>query len=336
MTSKNLLITLLVLVIVASIGISVFLFSTKYASFKSGTAISTEETTKLSEESISQAEIDKLPGCVVAFSKEVYPGSIRISNETKNLIKHYIKSWQDVCSGKSERSLYPLWIESQKIFNLLQQEAGYNPNSLESDDLPLFLPGFEMNSDSDNFTADWLDFTPRTRLFAENVKLGTQEDRNFFTTYSSLHFYDDMNFLPWIEPTWDYGGCTLYGTYKWTNSFQALDDLSKKIKNSDYLESIHFSREKILLGLTYDNIYYYQGEEDGGRSKPELSSICSCGGKKEAVLNDLEKVLQYITTNSSYSYYYRDSIYPITDIITKIKKGEVKVLSETERECSGG
>ena len=62
MTSKNILIILLSVVIVASIGVSIFLFSTKYTPFKSKPAIPIEETAKVPEESISQTEIDKLPG----------------------------------------------------------------------------------------------------------------------------------------------------------------------------------------------------------------------------------------------------------------------------------
>lgn len=319
MTSKNILIILLSIIIVASVGCSIFLFSTKYTPFKSNTEIPIEETVQIPEEKISQKEIDELPGCIAAITPvdENFSNSKNISNETKKALDEYRKNWQDICSGKKERTLAPLWVEAKKLTDLKKSKDNFSSALCDSindecGDIVEFAPGIG------GLYAEGmlLGFRQSQKIFAENIKLGTQEDKEFFATFVLLNIDNANNFLPWVEQTWDYGGCTKYGDYDWVGTLKIFDELSKKISSPKYLEEINLARNDIT---NYDPNNVYQ------------TKICTCGDKK-MVTSDLEKILQYANGNAL----YKEKASGIVNFIQEIKSGKISVLSETERHCSGG
>jgi hypothetical protein len=350
MTSKTLLIILLSIVIVAGIGVSIFLFSTKYTPFDSHTGIPVEEIAKLSEEDISQAEIDELPGCVAAYTPLPLGELTGLTHETKNRLIHYRQSWQYVCSGKSDHSIYPLWIEAKELTKTTYTNSGVLGSALCEEnkmingecatDITAYAPGIK------GVYAEGmlLDFTPSRKLFSENIILGTQEDKDFFATYALLGLEDD-NFSPWIEQTWDYGGCTKYGSYDWVGVLDTLDKLSKKINNLGYLEEINLYKSELLNGVT-NNMIGWNYEFKDPKYPYVKPHICTCD-KKNEVLSDLDKVLQY---SKNHLFYYDLTSAPgpghpsspsdlspsIIDFINKIKEGKINVLSDAERHCSGG
>lgn len=293
------------------------------------------DTTETVEEKVSQEEISKLPGCTTAFYE--LPKELKdITVEAKNKIINYRQSWQDVCSGKSLRSLYPLWVEAKKIIEWRGEGEGYklcfaSEAYDECSDITPYTPGFA------GIYAEGIlqNFTWSQEKFAQNTLIGTQEDKDFFNTFTNLNIENSSNFSPWVEQTWDYGGCTKYGSYNWVKTLNALDDLSKKVKSPVYLEEINLHRSHLLTGVTNHLLGIDFETPVFSDFKP---SICTCG-KKEDVLNDLESISKYAKTNLFY-FESRDTLtnqsIRIDELILEIKNGKVDIFSQAERHCSGG
>ncbi|MEI7709463.1 MAG: hypothetical protein WCI76_02000 [bacterium] len=308
MISTKKLIVLLFVVVIIFIGINIFF-------------ISTQEAIVSNVNAISQNEISQLPGCKIASSPKIYSKLVVFSEKFENAIDHYRESWQNVCNGKSTRSLFLLWVEAKTLTDLSNEIYGLNDysedNSYFIEKFPLFVPGIQ-----GSFAEGYLGaLKPSISLFAENAVLGTEEDRDFFTTLSSLGF--DKNFSPWIEQTWDYGGCTTYGEYDWIKNLTILDSISKKIKSPVYLTAINSAKEKLLANFTYG-----YGDYSAYEVQPK---VCTCG-KTEKVLSDFQNIQQYLASDPS----HKDLVSMVSNAVVEISNGSLKVISETEQHCSGG
>ena len=189
-------------------------------------------------------EFLELPGCKVAFSPEIYSNFVNIKEESKNLLRHYRKSWQDVCLGTSPTSLYPLWVEAlelKKEFSLDIIFNGISDNGLDNyinEQLPSFVPGFSGS------IVEYEYFRPDPDLFADNLALGNQEDKDFFTIYFSLN--PSPVYAPWLKGTYDYDQCIDYNNYDWTGTLKSIDGLSKKIKGPVYVETINSFKNDLM------------------------------------------------------------------------------------------
>ena len=279
---------------------------------------------------------NKTTGCRAAFTPvdENYAKSKNISDQTKKLLGQYRTHWQGLCRGQEGFNLGLLWNEADIVTKLSHEDAqGYPESDLcdrgengECVPIMAFTPGIEGVYAEGTLQ----DLVPSQKLFAENIVLGSQEDKDFFTTYNSLNLDNSNSFAPWVEQTWDYGGCTKYGSYDWVETLNKMDTLLKKVTNTGYIEHINSTRDRLLEDVT-DNIVDFSSID----SKTE---ICACG-KKEAVLTDLEKVLGYSKDHPfSYTIYGKkqDGAATLNYIIAKIKDKKITVNSEAERHCSGG
>ncbi len=279
-----------------------------------------EKVLPISQKNTSQVNLMELPGCKAAFAPEVYPAHIKLSTQSKNFIHEYRIKWQNVCAGTSDRSLYPLWILVGELTNLDElHDFPEDQQEFFSGIFPTFVPGLT-GLYAEGFL---LDFDSSSTFFADNILLGNQEDKDFFTAFAPLEL--DNEFAPWVEQTWDYGGCTKYGKYNWIQSLKTLDELSSKVHSPGYVNALNSSRKSILAHLANDNKIV-----DKTYSIVD-TSICTCD-KKEAVAEDLDKVLTYIQGKAQYT----DSISFVKNTIEQIKNKKIEILSQSERHCSGG
>jgi|GEM_PF-2460630 len=306
------------------------------------TTITTQPTAEKPSRTLKTEALEeiknKTTGCIAAFTPvdENYTKSKNISDQTKKLLDQYRKNWQSLCRGQEGFTLNLLWNEAEELTRLEHKDAqGHSESDLcdrgedgECYPIMLFTPGIA----GLHAEGMLLGFAPSQELFAENLVLGNQEDKDFFTTYTSLGFDNSNNFYPWIDQTWDYGGCTKYGNYDWTKTLNILNALSKKVTGTAYRENISASTNDLIDGVT-DNLLDHDFEYKGQHAF--TPHICSCD-KKEAVLSDMEKVLEYA---KSHPLNLKDGTAVssrISEIITHIKNGKVDVLSQAERHCSGG
>jgi len=266
--------------------------------------------------------IANLPGCQAALAKVDYGTILLIPDETKSVIESYRSAWKDFCGAKAvsdkptmaDLILKAKTLEGQfgkiieahnRALTTEQRYAGADAVSdLVSKKYPSFVPAFEGSYWEQEY------FRPSTAEFKKHAQLGTPEDKLFFEAGMKL----ESEFPPWMDRTWDYGGCWLFGDFKWTETLDRLVQLKKSLHSDIYKK------------LTADY--------EASMMEPLTSlgqSVCTCK-RKESVLEDLQRVLSYLEKEPAFSSY----LPMVRSSIDALETKKIIVNSEAEKHCSGG
>ena len=263
-----------------------------------------------------------LPACQAAEAAVDFGAVLTIPDETKALVESYRSDWQKFCNTSEEPdkptmadlllTAKSLETQFQKILEAhdrsLTTEERYDSANAVSDlvakKYPSFVPGFEGSYWEQEY------FRPSTDQFWKHAQLGTTEDRLFFDAGIRLQ----TEFPPWMERTWDYGGCLKYGQFHWTDTLREIVQLEASLQSEIYKRLTAEYEASLLESLTAMG-----------------PNVCACE-RREAVAEDLQDVLFYLETEPALSSY----VAPVKFKLNAIQSSEITVGSEAERHCSGG
>jgi hypothetical protein len=275
---------------------------------------------KPSETSVASVNVD-LPGCKAAIASVDYGNLLVVPDETKSAIESYRSDWRAFCGEKPQRerpTMADLIQKAKTVEDLFGKtfetfikarttEERYAGADAVSDlvvkKYPSFVPGFEGSFWEQEY------FRPSTEEFRKHVHLGTAEDKLFFDAGMPLQ----TEFPPWIDRTWDYGGCLRFGKYPWTETLEKIVQLKKSLQ-SDIYKKLTSEYEESLMG-----------------SVTSMGDVCTCEGK-EAVLEDLQSVLAYLEKEPSLASY----VPLVRSKLDSVQSRKITVNSEAEKHCSGG
>lgn len=283
---------------------------------------------------IDLASLKASEACQAAEREPDFGDLIEISAPIKNLIIEYKMGWRRLCGGEWEGTIYPLYQQAkaiEKSFSSVFEEtegivraigkregsdAAYEKANKVHDMLwkryPSFVPLFIGSYMDRSFFKVYL------KGLRKYAPLGDAEDSLFFKAFFELR--GDTLFDPWIEGTWDYGGCYRFGEYQWVDVLNNIDLLKKKLTRPLYRESI--------LGFEKDLKNFFK---DLGMRAEHGWPVCTCRSK-EAVLKDLRVILEKIKDRPE----YEETALTLGKVLNAIERNEVDILSEAEKHCSGG
>jgi hypothetical protein len=263
-----------------------------------------------------------LSGCQAAMANVEYGNLLVVPDDTKALIESYRSAWKTFCDVEKQArpSMADLLLQAKEIELRLDKvfetfHASSRPEDDAVSDLlvkkyPSFVPAFE----GSYFEYEY--FKPSFETFEKHTPLGTAEDKRFFDTgirlgleFPALGRWNP----PWLQKTWDYGGCLRFGEFRWTD---ALDQIMK------------------LKGDLHSDIYRKMTSEWETFLVEDLSSesdVCTCK-ETGAVIEDLQAALLYIQATPALSVYV-----PVVQAkLQSIQAKRIEVVSEEVKHCSGG
>jgi hypothetical protein len=171
---------------------------------------------------------------------------------------------------------------------------------------PEFIPAFQGSFWESTF------FSPQTRGFEKYVSLGSREDKLFFQ--NKIPLTDEIWDHPWMEHTWDYGGCYLFGKFDWAGEIHKIAHLKRELKSDVYLKQLAVYESSLFDPLIRT------GDE-----------ICSCD-RKDAVVKDYQSISKVLQGESALSSHLPG----VRSALSSIPSGKVKIGSDREKHCSGG
>ena len=272
-----------------------------------------------------------LPICKVARAKTTYSDLVKIPEDVKSYITEYKKSWTDLCDRKESASLhqaYGMALNLEKNFSPIFDSRSLQKRTLDVEaelkkenaahdylqkELPKFIPAFEGSL----ITYEY--FQPLILDFKEFSKNGNAEDKLFFQVLAEMK--GDFILPPWLEGTWDYGGCLKFGEYNWILAFEKLNE-AKKIKAIEYSKVI--TEQQKILNKVFEDLFVESPDK-------KISDICTCK-KKVDVKADLEKLLVYLNKEKTHT----NLVAKLQKTLAAIKTGQILVKSSDEVSCGGG
>jgi hypothetical protein len=265
-----------------------------------------------------------LPGCKAASATVDYGEGLTVPDETRALIESYRSDWRRFCDPNAQSGKPAMadllrkarTIESQfsgiiDEFNKAHRDDASDlraPTDKASELLmkkyPAFVPAFAGS------IWEYEYFRPTTEGFKQHAQLGTAEDKLFFDAGIPI----EMDDQPWLQKTWDYGGCLLFGEFNWTEMLDKIVQLKKSLHSDVYKKRVADLETSLLDAVS-----------------AESRDICTCM-RKEAVLEDLQRILSYMRQEPTLS----ERVAPVRAIIDAVQSRKTTVSSEAEKHCSGG
>lgn len=263
---------------------------------------------------------DTADPCSVAAAPARYPAAASgIAAPLRATIAQYKADWQVLCSTHRGKTIGQLLADANSIAAKVDA-AVLPPDSKEPSEpreafvvtIGSFLPGIY------GAIGEYGGVHVSLAAFARRAALGSDEDRMFFAQWTALSF--DGNMPPWIEQTWDYGGCTKFGEHDWRKTIAGLEAVQSRLHEPAY-KQLADGRERGLL----DELRV--GDAGSGNPMP----ICVCKLK-----SDVSKDLQLIRGVFSASARYKTFLAPLDALMAKIAAKQIEIKSEAEAHCSGG
>jgi hypothetical protein len=263
-----------------------------------------------------------LSGCQAAMANVEYGNLLVVPDDTKALIESYRSAWKTFCDVEKQArpSMADLLLQAKEIelrFDKVFEtfHASSRPEDDAVSDLlvkkyPSFVPAFE----GSYFEYEY--FRPSFEEFEKHAPLGTAEDKRFFDTgiRLGLEFPRPGRWNPpWMERTWDYGGCLRFGEFRWTEAMDQIMKLKEDLQSDIYRKMASDWETLLMEDLTSEG------------------DICTCK-KSDAVIEDLKAALLYLQATPALSAYLRD----VQAKLQSIQAKKVKVESEAVKHCSGG
>jgi hypothetical protein len=255
--------------------------------------------------------------CANAKRAPVYSNLIMPSESLKAQIQKYKSDWKSLCAKTGKITLANLYTQALEIEDAfaplrtqVQQSQTIDANEAHtvlSVQYPTFIPGFSGSVMEFDY------FKPEDSLFKLAKDYGSEEDKIFFS--SELNQRQEL-MSPWIAPTWDYGGCTMFGEYDWTKTIKELDALDSKLKSPHYVNKMAKMKQSLVDEFKF------------GDRRP---SICICKDK-EGLKKDLLTLKKFLAANSRWDELKN----LVVDDLTALQKNKIDLKSEAEAHCSGG
>ena len=263
-----------------------------------------------------------LSGCQAAMANVEYGNLLVVPDDTKALIESYRSAWKTFCDVEKQArpSMADLLLQAKEIELRFDKvfETFHASSRLEDDavsDLlvkkyPSFVPAFE----GSYFEYEY--FRPSFEEFEKHTPLGTAEDKRFFDTgiRLGLEFPRPGRWNPpWIEKTWDYGGCFRFGEFRWTEALDQIVKLKADLHSEIYRKMTSDWEMLLMEDLASEG------------------NVCTCKNT-DAVIEDLQAALLYLQRTPALSAFATD----VQAKLQSIQAKKVKVESEAQKHCSGG
>jgi hypothetical protein len=251
-----------------------------------------------------------------------YGNLIPVPDDTKALIESYRSAWKAFCDVEKQvrPSMADLIVQAKeielrfdRIFETFRVSSRTETDAvidLVVKKYPSFVPAFE----GAYFEYEY--FQPSFATFEKHTPLGTAEDKRFFDTASRLELeFPWLGYWnpPWMEKTWDYGGCLRFGEFRWTETLDQIMKLKGDL-HSDIYRKMASDWETMLM-------------KDLTREK----DVCTCK-EKESVIGDLQTALSYLRATPALSAY----LPAVQAKLQAIQSKRIEVESEAVKHCSGG
>ena len=263
-----------------------------------------------------------LSGCEAAVVNVDYGNLLVVPDDTKALIESYRSAWKTFCdAGKKARpSISDLLVQATEIeLRFDKVFESFHATSRAEDDAvsdlvvkkyPSFVPAFE----GSYFEYEY--FKPSFEAFEKHTPLGTAEDKRFFDTGMRL----GLEFPrlgrwnpPWLQKTWDYGGCLRFGEFRWTEALDQIMKLKADLHSGTYQK----------MASEWENLLMEDLTSEG--------DVCTCK-KTEAVIEDLQAALIYFQANPTLSA----RVPAVQTKLQSIQAQRIEIKSEEVKHCSGG
>ena len=272
--------------------------------------------------------------CRAATAPVRYGKILRVPAKLKAEIAAYRRSWAAACRRKGGGvSLGAMLARAERIkAGMLKAIGKRRPQGRTADRLhtqlskvyPRFIPAMEGSIIEFEF------FEPMIDVFKAHARLGNAEDKTFFANYTRL-FGGDFKAPPWIERTWDYGGCVRLGRwaphgpmrpgYDFVRATRDIAILKTVLRNPWYRGKVIALETRMLKALTKLQL-------PRGKGKPAV--IDACGTKAEAV-GAMRRIADAFRTKHSA---YRRAGAGLRRTLAAIEAGKVRVCEKAS--CPGG
>jgi len=271
--------------------------------------------------------------CKATVSPVRYGKILRINSRLKAEIAAYRRSWAAACAKRGGTSLGGLLVRAERIkAGMMKAIAARRPQGKTADRLheqlskiyPTFVPAMEGSIIEFEF------FEPMLAVFKAHIRLGNAEDRAFFESHDRL-FGGDFKAPPWIERTWDYGGCIRLGRwsphgaprpgYDFVAAASEIARLKVVLRTRWYREKVLALEARMLRALA-------TLPQKRGAGKAPL--IDACGTKVEAMA-EMKRIAARLRTKHSA---YRRAGAALRRTLKAIAAGQVRVCEKAS--CPGG
>jgi hypothetical protein len=270
----------------------------------------------------------RLSGCQTANGNVEYRNLLVVPDETKILIESYRSAWKTFCDVEKQArpSMADLLVQAKEIelrfdnvFETYRASRKSSEPPRSEDDAvsdlvvkkyPSFIPAFE----GSYFEYEY--FRPSFEEFEKHTPLGTAEDKRFFDTgiRLGLEFPRPGRWNPpWMEKTWDYGGCFRFGEFRWTEALDQIVKLKADLHSEIYRKMTSDWEMLLMEDLAFEG------------------NVCTCKNT-DAVIEDLQAALLYLQRTPALSAFAPD----VQAKLQSIQAKKVKVESEAQKHCSGG
>lgn len=265
--------------------------------------------------------------CRAATAPLRYGTILRVPAKLKAEIAAYRRGWAAACRRKGGASLGALLARAERIkAGMLKAIGKRRAQGNTADRLhrqlgkvyPSFVPAMEGSIIEYEF------FQPMLEVFKAHVRLGNAEDRMFFSSHARL-FGGDFKAPPWIERTWDYGGCIRLGRwspagparpgYDFVAASSDIAILMRVLRNGWYRGRVAKIEVRMLQTLT-------RLPRPRGKGKPAV--IDACGTKAEAI-GTMRRIADAFRTKHSA---YRRAGAGLRRTLAAIETGKVRVCEK--------
>jgi hypothetical protein len=271
--------------------------------------------------------------CKAAAAPVRYGEILRISKKLRAEIAAYRRGWAAACAKGGGASLGGLLVRAERIKSgVMKAVAARRPQGKTAERLheqlstvyPSFVPAMEGSIIEFEF------FEPMLAVYKARIRLGNAEDRAFFESHDRL-FGGDFKAPPWIERTWDYGGCIRLGRwsphgaprpgYDFVAAASDIARLKVMLRNRWYREKVINLEARMLRALA-------TLPQKRGTGKTPL--IDACGTKAEAVA-EIDRIAKRLGGKHSA---YRRAGAALRRTLKAIRAGRVRVCEKAS--CPGG
>jgi hypothetical protein len=271
--------------------------------------------------------------CKAASAPMRYGRILKIPAKLKSEIAAYRRGWAAACKKGGGASLGSLLIRAGRIkAGMMKAIAARRPQGKTADRLhaqlskvyPSFVPAMEGSIIEFEF------FEPMLAVFKAHIRLGNAEDRAFFDSYDRL-FGGDFKAPPWIERTWDYGGCIRLGRwsphgaarpgYDFVAAARDIARLKVILRSRWYREKVTTLEARMLRTLA---------TLPQKRGKGKARVIDACGTKAEAVAA-MQRIARRLGGKHTA---YRRAAAAMRRTLKAIRAGRVRVCEKAS--CPGG
>lgn len=262
--------------------------------------------------------------CVAARTPLAFTGMMRINPAQRALIQRYRAAWRSLC-GRQGATLYQVFdlgkqvqLAMAKTFDrALQRAQGKAADRLHTEVqqvIPRFLPAFHGS------VIEFEYFELNQQALRAKLALGDAKDKLYWSSYDKL-FGGDFKAAPWIERTWDYGGCVKFGRYKWVAALKLVQRLRGELTDRPlYLQSVNQ-----LPGWMARAMNGFRNKQQGA------GKICTCDAIG-AVNTDLIRLSEWTATQPAFANVFRATKPTLEGVLA----GTVRVMSQKVKHCSGG